>query len=138
MAKAALRTALCEMVGIDYPIVQTGMGWVASAKLTSATANAGGLGIIAASTMDIRQLADAIAETKDRTDKPFGVNLRSDAPDVFERADLMIANRVKVASFALAPNVTGHRQIDSGALQILLFPGEVVEHRFVGIRCVPV
>ena len=40
MAKAVLRTALCEMVGIDYPIVQTGMGWVASAKLTSATANA--------------------------------------------------------------------------------------------------
>ena len=104
MAKAVLRTALCEMVGIDYPIVQTGMGWVASAKLTSATANAGGLGIIAAGTMDMGQLADAIAETKDRTDKPFGVNLRSDSPDVFERADLMIRNGVKVASFALAPS----------------------------------
>ena len=61
MAKAVLRTALCEMVGIDYPIVQTGMGWVASAKLTSATANAGGLGIIAARTMDLPQLATAIA-----------------------------------------------------------------------------
>ncbi len=104
MAKPVLRTALCEMVGIDYPIVQTGMGWVASAKLTSATANAGGLGIIAAGTMDMGQLADAIAETKDRTDKPFGVNLRSDSPDVFERADLMIRNGVKVASFALAPS----------------------------------
>ncbi len=104
MSRAVLRTALCDMVGIDYPIVQTGMGWVASARLTSATANAGGLGIIAAGTLDYDQLADAIAETRERTDRPFGVNLRSDAPDVFERARLMIDRGVKVASFALAPN----------------------------------
>ena len=43
----ALHTALCDLAGVRYPIVQTGMGWVASAKLVSATANAGGLGIIA-------------------------------------------------------------------------------------------
>ncbi len=104
MGKAVLRTRLCELVGIDYPIVQTGMGWVASAGLTAATANAGGLGIIAGSTLDFGQLADAIARTKDRTARPFGVNLRSDAPDVFERADLMIREGVKVASFALAPS----------------------------------
>jgi NAD(P)H-dependent flavin oxidoreductase YrpB (nitropropane dioxygenase family) len=80
------------------------MGWVASARLVSATSNAGGLGIIASATMDLAQLADAIAETKDRTQRPFGVNLRSDAPDVFERAELMVKEGVKVASFALAPN----------------------------------
>src|SRR5215813_13047338 len=79
------------------------MGWVASAKLVSATANAGGLGIIASATMDLRQLADAIAETQRRTDRPFGVNLRSDAPDVMERAELMIREGVRVASFAMAP-----------------------------------
>jgi NAD(P)H-dependent flavin oxidoreductase YrpB (nitropropane dioxygenase family) len=100
----ALRTALCELTGVAYPIVQTGMGWVASAKLVSATANAGGLGIIASATMDLPQLATAIAETKARTDRPFGVNLRSDAPDVFERAELMVREGVKVASFALAPS----------------------------------
>src|SRR5439155_23450224 len=70
----ALHTALCELAGVRYPIVQTGMGWVASAKLVSATANAGGLGIIASATMDLRQLAEAIAETKRRTDRPFGVH----------------------------------------------------------------
>ena len=80
------------------------MGWVASAKLVSGTANAGGLGIIASATMDLPQLADAIAETKQRTDRPFGVNLRSDAPDVMERADLLVKEGVRVASFALAPS----------------------------------
>ena len=104
MTHPALKTALCELTGVAYPIVQTGMGWVASAKLVSATANAGGLGIIASATMDLPQLASAIAETKARTDRPFGVNLRSDAPDVFERAELMVREGVKVASFALAPS----------------------------------
>ncbi len=116
MTHPALQTRLCDLVGVEYPIVQTGMGWVASAKLVSATANAGGLGIIAAGTMDHAQLADAIAETRDRTDRPFGVNLRSDAPDIFERADLMIRSGVKVASFALAPNERLIKTLKDGGL----------------------
>jgi NAD(P)H-dependent flavin oxidoreductase YrpB (nitropropane dioxygenase family) len=104
MPHPALRTRLCELVGVQHPIVQTGMGWVAGARLVAATANAGGLGIIAAGTLDLPQLADAIARTRERTDRPFGVNLRSDAPDVFERAELMIRQGVRVASFALAPS----------------------------------
>lgn len=104
MTHPALRTALCDLVGIEFPIVQTGMGYVAGAKLASATANAGGLGIIASATMDLRQLADAIAETRERTARPFGVNLRSDAPDISERADLMVKQGVRVASFAMAPS----------------------------------
>ena len=87
-------TALTRLVGVRHPIVQTGMGWVAAAKLVSAVANAGGLGIIAAGTLDFGQLARAITETKSRTARPFGVNLRSDAPDVFERAELMIKEGV--------------------------------------------
>jgi NAD(P)H-dependent flavin oxidoreductase YrpB (nitropropane dioxygenase family) len=112
----ALRTALCELVGIEAPIVQTGMGYVAAAKLASATSNAGGLGIIASATLDFRQLADAIAETKDRTDRPFGVNLRSDAPDVFERAELMVKQRVRVASFAMAPSEKLMKRLKDGGL----------------------
>ncbi len=116
MANPVLRTRLCELVGIDYPIVQTGMGWVAGARLVSATANAGGLGIIASATLDTPQLARAIAETKDRTDRPIGVNLRSDAPDVFERAMLMIKEGVRVASFALAPNERLLKQLKDAGL----------------------
>jgi NAD(P)H-dependent flavin oxidoreductase YrpB (nitropropane dioxygenase family) len=75
MTHPALRTRLCELVGVEFPIVQTGMGYVAGASLAAATANAGGLGIIASATMDLGQLADAIARVKERTTRPFGVNL---------------------------------------------------------------
>lgn len=101
---AALHTALCDLCEIERPIVQTGMGWVAGPRLTAATSNAGGLGILAAGTMDYDELVRAIGETKDRTDRSFGVNLRSDAPDAPERCELLISQGVKVASFALAPN----------------------------------
>jgi NAD(P)H-dependent flavin oxidoreductase YrpB (nitropropane dioxygenase family) len=100
---AALRTALCELVGVRYPIVQTGMGWVAGPRLVSATANAGGLGILASATMTVDQLGTAVAEVRARTDAPFGVNLRTDVADVGDRIALLLEAGVKVASFAQAP-----------------------------------
>lgn len=100
----ALNTALCELTGIRYPIMQAGMGWVADGKLAAAASNAGILGMIGASTMSFKQLANEIAYVKDHTTLPYAVNMRSDAPDVFERADLMIKQGVKVATFALAPS----------------------------------
>jgi NAD(P)H-dependent flavin oxidoreductase YrpB (nitropropane dioxygenase family) len=98
-----LHTELCELCGIQVPIVQTGMGWVAGPRLAAATASAGGLGILAAGTMGFEQLGAAIAEVRGRTDAPFGVNLRSDAPDAPDRCRLLIDEGVRVASFALAP-----------------------------------
>src|SRR6201747_798023 len=103
MTPQLLRTPLTELVGVRHPVVQTGMGWVAGARLVSATANAGGLGILASATMTYDELAHAITEVKQRTTEPFGVNLRADAGDAAERVDLLIAHRVKVAPFALAP-----------------------------------
>jgi NAD(P)H-dependent flavin oxidoreductase YrpB (nitropropane dioxygenase family) len=98
-----LRTPLTELVGVEHPVVQTGMGWVAGARLVSATANAGGLGILASATMTLDELATAIGKVKAATDKPFGVNIRADAADAGDRVELMIREGVKVASFALAP-----------------------------------
>jgi NAD(P)H-dependent flavin oxidoreductase YrpB (nitropropane dioxygenase family) len=98
-----IQTALTRMVGIEHPVVQTGMGWVAGARLVSATANAGGLGILASATMTIDELATAIGKVKAATDRPFGVNIRADAADAGDRVELMIREGVKVASFALAP-----------------------------------
>ena len=49
-----LKTPLTELVGIEHPVVQTGMGWVAGARLVAATSNAGGLGILASATMSIK------------------------------------------------------------------------------------
>ena len=99
-----LRTRFCVLVGVDYPIVQTGMGWVAGARLTSATANAGGLGILASATMDLGQLRAAIVDVKERAPgRPFGVNLRADAADIDTRIDVLIEHDIRVASFAQAP-----------------------------------
>ncbi len=100
---AHLKTPLTELIGIEHPVVQTGMGWVAGARLVSATSNAGGLGILASATMTIDELATAIRKVKATTDKPFGVNIRADGADAPDRVDLMIREGVKVASFALAP-----------------------------------
>jgi NAD(P)H-dependent flavin oxidoreductase YrpB (nitropropane dioxygenase family) len=98
-----LRTPLTDMAGIRHPVVQTGMGWVAGPRLVSGTANAGGLGILASATMTFAELEKAILEVKERTDNPFGVNLRADAGDAADRCQLLIDHGVKVASFALAP-----------------------------------
>ncbi|MBN6041427.1 nitronate monooxygenase family protein [Amycolatopsis sp. 195334CR] len=98
-----MKTALTELTGVEHPVVQTGMGWVAGPRLVSATAEGGGLGILASATMTYEELATAIKETRLRTAKPFGVNLRADAEDAGRRVDLLISEGVKVASFALAP-----------------------------------
>ena len=87
-----------------YPLVQTGMGWVAGPRLVAATTEAGGLGILASATMSLDELAAAIAEVRNRTTGPFGVNLRTDVADVHERIALMIETGARVASFAQAPN----------------------------------
>ncbi|HEX6353695.1 NAD(P)H-dependent flavin oxidoreductase [Actinophytocola sp.] len=97
-------TALTRLVGVRHPVVQTGMGWVAGPRLVSAVANAGGLGILASATMTYEELETAIAEVRSRTEAPFGVNLRADAVDAKDRAELLIRTGVRVASFALAPS----------------------------------
>ena len=100
---APIPTALTELLGIRYPIVQAAMGYVAGARLTAATSAAGGLGIIASATMSLDELRSAIKAVKARTPAPFGVNVRADGTDARERIELIIAEKVPVASFALAP-----------------------------------
>ena len=59
MTQRALKTPLCDLLGVDYPIVQTGMGWVAGPRLVSGTSNAGGFGILGAAILRARRLAPA-------------------------------------------------------------------------------
>lgn len=101
-----METALTRLVGVEHPIVQTGMGWVAGPRLVSGAANAGALGILASATMTLEQLRSAVREVNSRVPAgtPFGVNLRADAGDAAERAQLIIDEGVRVASFALAPS----------------------------------
>jgi NAD(P)H-dependent flavin oxidoreductase YrpB (nitropropane dioxygenase family) len=116
---ARLHTRICDLFGIEVPIVQTGMGWVAGPRLVSATAEAGGLGILASATMDFRQLQNALAEVKTRTQRPFGVNLRADAVDINDRVKLLINEGVKVASFAQAPREDLIEALHNGGVLVM-------------------
>ena len=102
--RSGLHTAICDLFGVRYPIVATGMGWVSTPELTAATSNAGGLGILASATLTVAETDVAIARVRELTAAPFGVNMRGDAADLPERAKLLIKHGVKVASFGLAPS----------------------------------
>ncbi len=125
MTHARLHTRFCELVGVEAPIVQTGMGWVAGAGLVSATAEAGALGILASATMDLGQLRAAVATVKSRTAKPFGVNLRADAGDIDARIDVLITEGVRVASFAQAPRPDLIERLHAGGVLVVPSIGAV-------------
>jgi nitronate monooxygenase len=75
MARPTLRTKLCDILGIEYPVVLAGMGGVARHQLVAAVSQAGGLGIIGAATMGPDELREEIRGVRDLTDKPFGVDI---------------------------------------------------------------
>jgi len=114
-----LHTRLSEFVGIRFPIVQTGMGWVATPQLAAATSAAGGLGILAAATMSLDELHRGIKEVRERTDAPFGVNMRADQADVNDRVDLLIREGVRVASFAMAPKRDLIKRLQDGGVLVM-------------------
>jgi enoyl-[acyl-carrier protein] reductase II len=72
---APLRTRVTELLGIDYPIVQAPMGWIARSQLASAVSEAGGLGIIETSSGELDEIRVEIVKMRELTTKPFGVNI---------------------------------------------------------------
>ena len=120
-----LATSLTSLVGVRHPVVQTGMGWVAGPRLVAATAEAGGLGVLASATMTCDELEAAIKETRARTDQPFGVNLRADAADAQRRVELLIREGVAVASFALAPREEMISQLKEHGIVVIPSVGAV-------------
>lgn len=71
----AISNRITEMLGIQYPVVQAAMGWIARAPLASAVSNAGGMGIIETSSGELDAIREEIVKMKDLTTKPFGVNV---------------------------------------------------------------
>jgi len=116
---SALRTPLVELLGCEYPIVQTGMGWVSGPELTAATSAAGGFGILGAATMTLEEMKAAIAAVRRRTSKPFGVNLRTDQPDIVERCGVLAGEGVRVASFAMAPRADVIARLRDGGVLVI-------------------
>jgi NAD(P)H-dependent flavin oxidoreductase YrpB (nitropropane dioxygenase family) len=91
-------------LGIRYPIIQTGMGWVATPRLVAAVSNAGAIGFLAAATIPPLEVEAAILEVKALTDKPFGVNFLMDAPGADVITESIIRQGVKAAGYNRAPN----------------------------------
>ncbi|MCB9970544.1 MAG: nitronate monooxygenase [Hyphomonas sp.] len=75
MSAAPIRTRITDMLGIEKPIIQAAMGWIARSQLSSAVSNAGGMGIIETSSGELDAMREEIRKMKTLTDKPFGVNV---------------------------------------------------------------
>lgn len=93
-----IKTTICDIIGIKYPIFQGGMAWIADADLACAVSNAGGLGIISAMNKDADWLKSEIRKAKQMTDKPFGVNIMLMSPYAPEVAKTVIEEGVKVVT----------------------------------------
>jgi enoyl-[acyl-carrier protein] reductase II len=91
-----LKTAICNLFGIRYPIIQGGMAHLATAELASAVSNAGGLGIIAAANYDAEWLRHQIHQALQLTRKPFGVNLLLPSPCLQEQIAVILEEKIPV------------------------------------------
>ena len=93
-----MKTRITELLGIEYPIIQGGMAWVAEHHLAAAVSNAGGLGIIGAANAPAEVVREEIRKAKALTDKPFGVNIMLLSPYAEEVAKVIVEEDVKVVT----------------------------------------
>ena len=89
-----MNTRITQLLGIEYPILQGGMAWIAESTLASAVSNGGGAGIIAGGSGPIDYLREQIRKTKSLTNKPFGVNIMLMSPNADDLAQLVIDEKV--------------------------------------------
>lgn len=101
---------ICELFGIEYPIIQGGMVWCSGWRLASAVSNAGVLGLLGSGSMHPEMLSEQIRRCRAATDKPFGVNLPLMYPEIEKAIDVIVSERVGIV-FTSAGNPrtwTGH------------------------------
>lgn len=87
---------ICEVFGIEYPIVQGGMVWCSGWRLASAVSNAGGLGLLGAGSMHPEVLREHIQKCREATDKPFGVNVPLMYPEIDVLMQILVEEKVKI------------------------------------------
>lgn len=93
-----MKNRVCELLKIDYPLIQGGMAWVATAELAAAVSNAGGIGLIAAGNAPADYVRDQIRQARTMTDKPFGVNVMLLSPFAEDVIQLLLEERVQVVT----------------------------------------
>ncbi len=94
-----MKTRVTEILGIRYPILQGAMAWISYAPLVAAVSEAGGLGIIGGTIMDPQGLKEEIKKVRQLTDKPFGVNIISLSPWIEQILDVLIEEKITVATY---------------------------------------
>lgn len=110
-----IKSRICEILDIKYPVFQGGMAWVADANLAAAVSEAGGLGIIAAMNMSGELLREEIKKLRAVTDKPFGVNVMLMSPFAAEVAEVVVEERVPVVTTGAGNPVTYMKKwLDAG------------------------
>lgn len=93
-----MKTKITELLGIEYPIIQGGMAWVAEHNLAGAVSKAGGLGLIGGANAPAEVVRDEIRKLKEITDKPFGVNVMLMSPHAKEVAQVVVEEKVPVVT----------------------------------------
>ena len=93
-----IKSRICDLLGIRYPLLQGGMAWIADAKLAAAVSNAGGLGLISSINFSIEAVREEIRKCKTLTDKPFGVNIMLQAPNAADVAQLVLEEKVRIVT----------------------------------------
>lgn len=122
-----MKTALCQVLGIEHPVLQGGMAWVADASLASAVSNAGGLGVIAAMNSNASQLREEIQRTRALTDRPFGVNIMLMSPFVDEVAQVVIEENVEIVTTGAGlPTKYMRAWLDSGIKVVPVVPSVAI------------
>lgn len=107
---------LCEMLGVDYPIILGGMGRISDAALAAAVSNAGGLGTIASMSYTVEELKAEVNKARSLTDKPFAVNVSLLRPDAGDIVDALLQDGVKtVITAAGSPRKFTTRLKEGGA-----------------------
>ncbi|MDE5955076.1 MAG: nitronate monooxygenase [Bacteroidales bacterium] len=91
-----MKSRICDMLGIRYPVFQGGMAWVADASLAAAVSNAGGLGLISSVNAGTEVVRNEVRKCRELTDKPFGVNIMLQAPNAAEIAAMVVEEGVKI------------------------------------------
>ena len=93
-----LRTAICDLLGIKYPIIQGGMAHLGTAELVSAVSNAGGLGIIGTGYYEPDWVQDQIRRTREQTGNPFGINIQLRSPHIEQMVRIILEEKVAIVT----------------------------------------
>ena len=125
-----LRTAICDLFGIEHPIIQGGMMLVATPELVSAVSNAGGLGIIGTGHNQPDWVRQQIHLTRERTDKPFGVNILLTSPLVKQVIEVVLVEKVAVVAFGGGNPVTYIPRFKQAGIKVM----PVVSHVTGAVR----